>query len=99
MEENCHVERFEKEVDPKDLESAQVAYLAVEGLGCPRCALRVENGLNRLDGVFEATVSLEQRVAEVYYSPKQVKVEDLVSAVAGSGDGGHHRYSAQVLKA
>lgn len=98
MEENCHVERFEKEVNPKDLESAQVAYLAVEGLGCPRCALRVENGLNRLAGVYEASVSLEQRVAEVYYSP-MVKVEDLIAAVAGSGDGGHHRYSAQVLKA
>jgi hypothetical protein len=46
MEDNCHVDLYEKEVRAEDLEKAQVAHLAVAGMGCPRCALRVQNGLN-----------------------------------------------------
>ena len=97
MEDNCHVEPFQKDVNEQDLKNAQVAYLGIEGMGCPRCALRVQNGLNRLEGVFEASVFLESHTAEVYYDAKQVQMEDLVNAVATSGDQQKHRYIAHVL--
>lgn len=98
MQDNCHVDEYRKEVRAEDMQKAQVAYLAVEGMGCPRCALRVQNGLNRLDGVFEASVYLENAVAEVYYDASQVKLQDMVNAVASAGDAQKHRYRAQVIE-
>ena len=99
MEDNCHVDPFQKDVNEQDLENAQVAYLVVEGMGCPRCAMRVQNGLNRLEGVFEATVLLENHTAEVFYDAQRVQVQDLINAVAMSGDNQKHRYRAQALTA
>lgn len=98
MEDNCHVERYQKDVNENDLANAQVAYLSVEGMGCARCALRVENGLNRLEGVFEASVSLDQQMAEVYYNPQLLKLDDMVNAVAAAGDAQKHRYRAQIIQ-
>ncbi len=43
--ENCHVEPLDKPLDETALAKATAAYLAVWGMGCPRCALRVRNGL------------------------------------------------------
>jgi copper chaperone CopZ len=98
MEDNCHVDVYQKEVRSEDLEKAQVAHLAVEGMGCPRCALRVQNGLTRLDGVYEAAVSLQLQTAEVYYDPQKVRLEDMVTAVSSAGDEQKHRYNAQVIR-
>lgn len=98
MEDNCHVDQFQKEVHAEDLDNAQVVYLGVEGMGCPRCALRVQNGLNRLDGVYQAVVSLQLQTAEVYYDPQQVRLEDLMKAVSSSGDEQKHHYSARIIQ-
>ena len=97
MEDNCHVDPYQKDVNEQDLKNAQVAYLAVEGMGCPRCAMRVQNGLNRLEGVFEACVFLESHTAEVYYDAQRVQVENLIDAVAKAGDQQKHRYRAQAI--
>jgi copper chaperone CopZ len=97
MDDHCHVDEFQKEVNSEDLNNAKVAYLAVEGMGCPRCALRVQNGLNRLEGVFQAEVYLQLQTAEVYYDPFKVQLDDLVSAVASAGDEVKHHYQAQVI--
>ena len=98
MDDNCHVDAFQKEVNAEDLDNAKVAYLAVEGMGCPRCALRVQNGLNRLEGVYQAEVYLQLHAAEVYYDPMKVQVDDLVNAVASAGDAQMHHYRALVIK-
>lgn len=97
MEDNCHVDPYQKEVNEQDLKNAQVAYFAVEGMGCPRCALRVQNGLNRLEGVFEASVFLESHTAEMYYDAQRVNLEDMITAVATAGDQQKHRYRAQAI--
>ncbi|HEX2981045.1 MAG TPA: cation transporter [Anaerolineaceae bacterium] len=97
MEDNCHVDPYQKEVRHEDLEKAEVVYLSVAGMGCPRCALRVQNGLNRLDGVYEAVVSLQLQTAEVYYDPQKVRLDDMVTAVSSAGDEQTHRYRAQVI--
>lgn len=93
----CHVERVEKAVSLTKLEESTVAYLAVGGMGCPNCALRVRNGLLTLEGVYQAEVYLEDRIAEVTFDPQVNTVEDLVDAVIASGNDGKHRYWAQVL--
>ena len=72
------------------------AYLSVGGMGCPRCATRVRNGLLALPGVILAEVFLERGLAAAAYDPVQVSPEDLVRAVAGAGSDGRHRYWAEV---
>jgi copper chaperone CopZ len=93
----CYVEPLEKPLDEAALESAMAAYLAVGGMGCPRCALRVRNGLLSLEGVLLADVLLEDCVAVAAYDPNRVTPEDLVQAVANAGNDGRHHYWAQVM--
>ena len=95
---NCHVEPLEKSVNKAALESAEAAYLAVYGMGCPRCAMRVRNGLLSLEGVYLAEVFLDQGVAAAAFDPQRVKPEHLVAAVSGAGNDGRHHYSARLLE-
>lgn len=96
--ENCHVEPVEKTLDRQALAEAELAYLAVRGMGCPRCAMRVRNGLLSLDGVLLAEVILENGMAAVAFDPDRVRSADLVQAVAGAGNDGRHHYLAQVVQ-
>jgi copper chaperone CopZ len=95
---NCHVEPLEKQVDPVALASAEVAYLAVWGMGCPRCATRVRNGLLGLDGVLTAEIFLADGLAVAAYDPARIVTEDLVTAVAAAGNDGRHRYQARMIQ-
>jgi copper chaperone len=96
--ENCHVEPVEKPVDEAALETAMAAYLTVGGMGCPRCAMRVRNGLLALPGVLLAEVFLDKGLAAAAYDPAQVSPEDLVRAVDGAGNDGRHHYWAEVMR-
>jgi len=97
-EHECHVDPVEKPLDKEALKTATAAYLAVSGMGCERCAMRVRNGLLGLDGVLLSDVFLQQSVAVAAYNPETVTVEDLLNAVSGAGNDGKHHYSAQLLK-
>ncbi len=94
---NCEVEPFEKPVKEEALSQAATAYLAVQGMGCPRCALRVRNGLLKLDGVFLAEVALERGTALVTYDPQRLGSAELLQAVSAAGDDGRHFYRAILL--
>ncbi len=93
----CHVEPFEKPFDQNALESADAVYLAVSGMGCPRCAMRVNNSLLNLDGVLLSEVVLENGIAAVAYDPARVTPADLVQAVSNAGNDGRHHYAARVF--
>lgn len=93
---NCHVDPIVKPVNQAALENAEAVYLAVQGMGCPRCAMRVQNGLLRLEGVLAAGVMLEQNAAAVAYDPERVQPADLVQAVSDAGNDGRHHYTAHV---
>jgi copper chaperone CopZ len=94
---NCHVEPLEKPVDPVVLQSATAVFLMVQGMGCPRCAMRVRNGLLGLEGVLMADVFLEEGMAVAAYDPARVETGDLIGAVAAAGGDGRHHYEAQVI--
>lgn len=94
---DCHVEPVQKPLDPCALESADVVYLAVSGMGCPRCATRVNNSLLNLDGVLLSEVILENGLAAVAYDPGRVTPADLVRAVSNAGNDGRHHYAARVF--
>jgi copper chaperone CopZ len=95
---NCSVEPVEQQVDPAALASAEVAYLAVWGMGCPRCAMRVRDGLLSLDGVLRAEVLLAGGLAVAAYDPARLVADDLVAAVAAVGNDGRHNSQARMLQ-
>ena len=38
----------------------------IEGMGCPKCAAKVQKALEELKGVDKVEVSLEEKMAKVY---------------------------------
>lgn len=95
--ENCHVGPLDKPVDQSAIASAQAAYLAVGGMGCERCATRVQNALLNLEGVIAAQVFLQEGMVAVAFDPACLGPEALVNAVAGAGNDGKHRYWAELM--
>ena len=64
-------------------------YLDLEGLSCGACTRRVENALNKIDGV-HASVDFPSRVATVE-AGRDVSVSDLCDAVRTAGYGAKER--------
>lgn len=95
--ENCYVEPLEKPLDEAAIENAKAAYLAVWGMGCPRCAMRVRNGLLSLEHVLFADVFLEKGLAIAAYDPEWISTDDLIMAVAMAGNDGRHNYWAKIV--
>lgn len=96
--ENCHVDPVEKPLDRDALSGAMAAFLAVYGMGCPRCATRVRNGLLNLDGVLLVEVHLERGIAAAAYDPQCVTPQDLIAAVSSAGNDGRHHYRAELIQ-
>lgn len=99
MSNNCHVEPIQKTALDHVIQSADRILLSISGMGCQNCATRVRNGLLSLDGVHDAEVMLNMRMAEVYFDEKKVSAEMLVLAVAEAGNDGRHNYQAQAITA
>jgi len=59
--------------------------LAIEGMSCASCAMRVEKGLTKLPGVFSATVNLATEQAAVSYASDKTTVEQMVQKVEALG--------------
>ena len=58
--------------------------LAISGMTCASCAVRVEKRLNKLEGV-AATVNFASEQAAVSFDPGLISLDDLVGAVASIG--------------
>src|SRR5258706_5760532 len=63
------------------------AQLALEGMTCASCALRIEKGLKKVPGVAGASVNLATERATVCYDTAIVSPGDLVTAVERAGYG------------
>src|SRR5713226_3565021 len=59
--------------------------LALEGMTCASCAMRIEKGLKKVPGVKEASVNLASEQASVTYDPTQTTVEQMVQKVDAVG--------------
>ncbi len=62
-----------------------MATLALEGMTCASCALRIEKGLKRVPGVADAAVNLASERASVSFDPAQVSLDDLLAKVSAAG--------------
>ena len=61
------------------------ALLALEGMTCASCAIRIEKGLKKVPGVKDASVNLATEQASVTYDPTQTDVEQMVQKVEAVG--------------
>jgi Cu+-exporting ATPase len=66
--------------------TAEHVDLALTGMTCGACAARIENTLNKLDGV-DATVNFATERASVAFNPAAVSTDDLRAAVESIGYG------------
>lgn len=100
MEENCYVAPIYKNTASADqMLKADVATLAVWGMGCENCVTRVRNSLLLLEGVFGVDVYLNLAVAEVRYDNKKISPRKMVEAVSAAGNDGRHQYRAELIAA
>ncbi|MBS4190510.1 copper-translocating P-type ATPase [Bacillus sp. FJAT-49705] len=61
--------------------------LALTGMTCAACATRIEKGLNKTDGVLQATVNLALEKASIEYNPAIVSTKDMTQKVEKLGYG------------
>ncbi|RJQ48325.1 MAG: copper-translocating P-type ATPase, partial [Nitrospiraceae bacterium] len=61
--------------------------LPITGMSCAACSARVQKGLSKLIGVEDAAVNLAAEKATIQYNPKEVSVDDFISAVKDMGYG------------
>ncbi len=99
MNDICHVEPAVKVVTAGEQSQVEALSLAVWGMGCPNCAVRVRNSLLHVFGVVDADVLHTQGVAQVYYNPTLATPDQLLAAVAQAGGDGRHEYRAELLEA
>lgn len=59
--------------------------LQISGMTCASCALRIEKGLNKLEGVETATVNLALERSAIKYDPQKLKVEDIEKKIRDLG--------------
>lgn len=72
---------------PESVASAKTLELAVSGMTCASCVMRVEKRLKKVPGVANAAVNLATERATVTYDPAQANPETLVTAVEAAGYG------------
>ncbi len=59
--------------------------LALEGMTCASCAMRIEKGLKKVPGVKDASVNFASEQATVTYDPVQTGIEQMVQKVEAVG--------------
>ena len=65
--------------------SEQTITLPVTGMTCANCALNIERGLKKLEGIQRTDVNFAAEQAVVAFDPKQLHVKDVVKNIQGSG--------------
>jgi copper chaperone len=63
----------------------ETAQIRIEGMTCEGCATSVMRSLQRVAGVQEVNVSLDQHQAKVTFDPARAGVADLKRAVERAG--------------
>ncbi|MFC7370142.1 heavy metal translocating P-type ATPase [Fictibacillus iocasae] len=75
--------------------------LDIQGMTCSACAIRIEKGLSKMDGVSRAAVNLAGETGSVEYNPAHVSVEDMIRKIKKLGYEGsvkQEREQKQTLK-
>lgn len=68
-------------------QNIEEATLQITGMTCAACAVRIEKGLNKVEGVSKANVNLALEKATVDYNPSFVSKSDIIKKVEALGYG------------
>jgi copper chaperone CopZ len=72
----------------------ETASFSIDGMTCAvGCAKTIEKQLSEMDGVQNAKVDFDKKVATVNFDLDKLKSEDLVKAVESTGDGQTYKVS------
>jgi len=82
---SVQVERMAEQAGGEVARRYRHTALPVEGLDCADCALKLEQGVGRLDGVFWTSVNFPAGTMRVEYDPEQVDLEDVARRVQQLG--------------
>lgn len=63
--------------------------LKITGMTCAACSARVEKGLNKLPGVYQANVNLATEKAVIEYNLSDISVADISAKIEDLGYGAH----------
>ncbi|MGD6856762.1 heavy metal translocating P-type ATPase [Bacillus infantis] len=66
-------------------EQAKETQFEIRGMTCSACAVRIEKGLKKIEGVENASVNLALEKAAVQFDPEKVKQEDIFQKVENLG--------------
>ncbi|MFC7072155.1 heavy metal translocating P-type ATPase [Halovenus rubra] len=66
-------------------ESAETAYLAVDGMHCSTCEVFLESNACNQDGVYDAEASYAAETIKLVYDPESRTESDLLDVVSGMG--------------
>jgi Cu+-exporting ATPase len=68
-------------------ESVKETSLQISGMTCAACAVRIEKGLNKLEGVEAATVNLALEKSQIKYDPTKTNEETIQQKIEDLGYG------------
>lgn len=68
-------------------QSLKETTIQISGMTCAACAVRIEKGLNKLEGVETASVNLDLEKSSIKYNPAKIEMEDLQKGIQDLGYG------------
>jgi Cu+-exporting ATPase len=72
----------------------QTASFTIDGMTCPEgCAKTIEKNLSEMEGVQNAKVDFDKKLATVNFDLDKLKSDDIVKAVEATGDGQSYKVS------
>lgn len=72
----------------------ETASFTIDGMTCPEgCAKTIEKSLSEMDGVQNAKVDFDKKLATVNFDLDKLKSEEIVKAVEAIGDGQSYKVS------
>jgi copper chaperone CopZ len=98
MDDPCDIKAIHKTIVDEENKISQVTFLAISGLNCPNCAIRVRNALLNVYGVTDAIIDHIDGLGEVTYNPNLVERERITDIVSKAGGDGIHSYKAMILE-
>lgn len=76
-----------EEVESNMNTEVKEANLQITGMTCAACAIRIEKGLNKMDGVEQASVNLALEKSSIKYDPSKLSAADFEKKIEALGYG------------
>ncbi|QGT98736.1 hypothetical protein SYNTR_0143 [Candidatus Syntrophocurvum alkaliphilum] len=59
--------------------------LTVEGMSCNHCKANIESTLNKLEGINQVFVNLDNKLVEISYNEQEISIEKIIELIDDLG--------------